>query len=92
MAGLPEEVTEIVVLAIPDVTVCVTAGELLARNPVAPSYAAVIMCVPTASADVTSTACPLLSSVPVPKVVAPLLKVTLPAGVPETDNTVAVEK
>jgi hypothetical protein len=47
-------------------------------------------CVPTASADVAKDATPPLS-VPVPMVVDPFLKVTVPAGVPPEDVTFAVK-
>ena len=40
--------------------------------------------------EVASVATPLLFSVPVPREVVPLEKVTLPPGTPEADDTVAV--
>lgn len=51
-----------------------------------------MLCEPTESVDVENVAWPELS-VPVPRVVAPSLKVTVPAGVPApgaTADTVAV--
>ena len=41
-----------------------------------------MLCDPTLSVEVANVATPLASSVPVPKVVAPSLNVTVPAGVP----------
>jgi len=43
-------------------------------------------CRPEASEDVTSVACPPLS-VPVPRLVAPSRKLTVPVGVPAAGNT-----
>ena len=42
-----------------------------------------IECDPTDSVEVLKVATPLLLSVPVPRVVEPSLKVTVPVGVPE---------
>ncbi len=47
-------------------------------------------CEPTASALVVSVALPVASNVPVPNVVEPSAKVTVPPGVPPEDVTVAV--
>ncbi len=57
-----------------------------------PPYAAVIEWVPTASALVLNVALPELLTVPLPKVVEPSLKVTLPVAVgPESAWTWAVK-
>lgn len=59
-----------------------------------PPYAAVIECVPTASVAVVKEACPRLLRVPVPRVVTPSKKVTVPVGVPDpglTGATVALK-
>jgi hypothetical protein len=51
----------------------------------------VIECVPTVSVDVVSDATPLPLSVPVPRVIVPSRKVTVPVGVPDVlDLIVAV--
>ena len=47
-------------------------------------------CVPRANVEVVKVALPLLS-VPVPRVVDPSLKVTVPVGVPPLEVTVAVK-
>jgi hypothetical protein len=47
--------------------------------------------VPVVRADVLKVAAPLPLSVPVPRVVAPSLKVTVPVGVPALHATVAVK-
>jgi hypothetical protein len=47
-------------------------------------------CVPTDSDEVLNVALPLLS-VPVPSVVEPFLKVTVPVGVPPLEVTLAVK-
>lgn len=46
---------------------------------------------PTVSVGVTNVACPLLSSEAVPRVVAPSVKATVPAGVPPLPFTVAAK-
>ena len=56
-----------------------------------PPYTAVIECAPAVRAGVANVATPELLSVPVPRVVAPSLKVTLPVGVPPGPVTVAVK-
>jgi hypothetical protein len=52
----------------------------------------VIECVPTVSNDVAKVATPLLFNVPVPSVVAPSWKVTLPVGVPEVLDVIVAVK
>jgi hypothetical protein len=51
----------------------------------------VIEWLPTASAAVVNVACPLPLSVPVPSVVGPSLKVTVPVGVLLEPDTLAVK-
>jgi hypothetical protein len=50
----------------------------------------VIECDPTDSFDVVSVALSVESSVPVPSVDVPSLNVTIPAGLPPVDDTIAV--
>jgi hypothetical protein len=71
-------------------TVCVRAGEVLVRKLPSPAYTAVIEWEPPESEDVVNVASPEALSVPVPRVVAPSLKVTVPVGVPTGLVTVAV--
>jgi hypothetical protein len=56
-----------------------------------PPYAAVILWLPRAKVEVEKVACPEPLSVPVPIVVAPSLKVTVPVAVPLEPVTVAVK-
>ena len=73
-------------------TVSVNAAELDPPKTPPPAYVAVIVCVPAASEDVVSVATPPLN-VPVPRLVEPSRKVTVPAGEPYVDTagvTVAV--
>ena len=49
-----------------------------------------IECVPTVSVEVEKVATALLFSVPVPSVVVPSTKVTVPVGVPPLPATVAI--
>jgi hypothetical protein len=76
-------------------TVCEKAGELvLPLKLLSPVYSAVIECTETLSEPVESVAT-LPLNVPVPKVVAPSLKVTDPVAVPlpgEVTVRVAVNK
>lgn len=46
---------------------------------------------PELKLEVAKVVCPVPSSVPVPSAVDPLLKVTVPVGVPLADVTVAVK-
>ena len=73
-------------------TVWVSAAEVLVVKLVSPPYTAVMLWSPTASAEVVKLAVPLVR-VPVPSVVSPSMKVTLPVGVPLPDEeaTVAVK-
>src|SRR5439155_18343149 len=77
--GLAEELADVVV---PYFTVCVSLGDVLTLKFASPPYDAVIECEPTASVLVTNVAWPELSRVPVPRVLVPSLKVTVPVGVP----------
>src|SRR5205807_3291232 len=70
-------------------TVCVSTDDVLAANVLLPPYTAVMLCGPAVSAAVANVAWPELS-VPVPSVVVPSLKVTVPVGVPPLPVTVAV--
>jgi len=89
-AGFDEELTAVVV---PDLlTVCVKMLEVLVLKLESPPYTAVIECDVTDRALVLNVAWPPLNG-PVPKVVAPSLKVTVPVGEPapgEFTDTVAV--
>ena len=71
-------------------TVTETAEEVLAANVVSPAYEAAIECVPTASVEVENVATPEPLSVPLPMVVEPSMKFTLPVGVPLPDCGVTV--
>jgi hypothetical protein len=84
------ELTNAAVVGV-SVMVSVTAAEVLPAKFALPLYLAVIECAPTASVDVVKVATPLPFSVPVPSVVVPSRKVTVPVGVPEVlDEIVAV--
>ena len=74
-------------------TVWVSVDEVLPPKLVSPPYTPVIECAATDNEVVVKVAVPPLS-VPVPNVVAPSLKVTVPVGVPEAGAgtaTVAVK-
>jgi hypothetical protein len=91
MDGFPEEVSNVLVLAL--LTTWLKADEVPVTKLESPPYVAVIEWVPTDSADVVKGALPP-ASVAVPSVVEPTLKVTVPVGVPEagpTALTVAVK-
>src|SRR5580693_2009790 len=80
MDGFTEDDT---VEMLPDLfTVCVTMLEALALKLVPPRYTAEIEWWPTARVEVANVALPAVS-VAVASVVAPSLKATVPAGVPE---------
>src|SRR5438093_9609943 len=78
--GLAEELTSVVVLAF--FTVWVSVVEVLPLKVALPPYDAVIGCEPTASVLVTNVAWPEAFRVPVPSMLEPSLKVTVPVGVP----------
>jgi hypothetical protein len=71
-------------------TETVTAVEVLAAKLPAAAYTAVTVFVPAGRAVVFSEAAPPAFNVPVPRVVLPLVKVTVPPGVPAVELTVAV--
>src|SRR5436309_10147064 len=77
--GLAEELADVVV---PYFTVCVNLGDVLPLKLASPPYDALIEWEPTASVLVTNVAWPEPSRVPVPRVLEPSLKVTVPVGVP----------
>src|SRR6266581_4140082 len=77
--GLAEELADVVV---PYFTVCVSLGDVLALKLASPPYDALIEWEPTASVLVTNVAWPEPFRVPVPRVLEPSLKVTVPVGVP----------
>jgi len=64
------------------VMVSITPAEVLPAKFALALYLAVIECVPTVSVDVANVATPLPFSVPVPSIVVPSRKVTIPVGVP----------
>lgn len=72
-------------------TICVNGEEVFALKLLSPEYEAVMVCAPTANADVVNEAAPVESSVAVPMVEVPSRKVTVPVGVPEVALTVAVK-
>jgi hypothetical protein len=75
---------EVTVVVVPDwFTVCVRMLDVLVLKLPSPPYTAVIECEPTLRVLVANVATPEPSSVPVPTVVAPSLKVTVPVGIPE---------
>src|SRR2546422_6530016 len=77
--GLTEELADVVV---PYFTVCVSLEEVLPLKFASPPYDALIEWEPTASVLVTNVAWPEPFRVPVPRVLEPSLKVTVPVGVP----------
>ena len=83
------ELTNAAVVAA-SVMVSVTAAEVLLAKFALPLYLAVMGCAPAVSIDVVKVATSLLFSVPVPSVVAPSRKATVPVGVPLLPATVAV--
>jgi hypothetical protein len=70
--------------------VSVTGDEVLPAKFPAAAYVAVAVSVPAASAVVANVATPLPFRLPTPREVEPLKKVTLPAGTPTVEVTVAV--
>lgn len=76
--GFGDALTDVVLLAL--VTTCDNAADVLEESLASPPYTAVIECVPPVSAEVLNVACPL-PNVPVPRVVEPSLKVTVPVAV-----------
>src|SRR5687768_13945653 len=70
-------------------TVCVSGAEVLALKMPAPRYSATMVWLPAGSCVVID-AMPLPFNVAVPSSVDPSTKRTVPVGVPEADDTVAV--
>jgi hypothetical protein len=64
------------------VMVSVIAAEVLAVKLESPPYAAVTECMPTVRIEIVKMAAPLEFSFPVPSVVVPSRKLTVPVGVP----------
>jgi len=62
--------------------VSVTAAEVLPAKFALPAYLQVIECVPTVSVEIVKVAVPPLLRVPMPSVVGPSRKLTVPVGVP----------
>src|SRR5439155_405316 len=77
--GLAEELTDVVV---PYFTVCVSLGDVLALKFARPPHDALLGCAPSASVLVRNGAWPEAFRLPVPRVLGPSLKVTVPVGVP----------
>jgi hypothetical protein len=74
--------------------VCVSDAEILAVKLLSPLYVAVILRTPTRRELVDNVAFPVLSTIRVPRLVVPSLKVTVPVGVPAPGGgtaTVAVK-
>jgi hypothetical protein len=70
---------------------CESVAEVLEESSVFPAYLTVMEWVALLSVVVLKVATPELFSVPVPRVVAPFRKVTVPVGIgPEAAVTVAV--
>lgn len=87
MEGLAEELTAVVVLSL--FTVCESIDDVFVAKFVSPPYTAVMLWVLTESVNVENVATPAPFRVPVPRVVAPSLKVTVPVGVPDPGDTAA---
>jgi hypothetical protein len=64
-------------------TIWLKTADILARKFESPAYAALIECIPAKSVEVVNVATAPLFSVPVPSVVVPSRKATVPVGVPE---------
>ena len=84
--------TAIVALSAADVTVSVIAAEVLLAKVALPEYLTVMECAPTVSVDVVKVATAPLFSVPLPSVVVPSKKVTVPVGVPEALDVIVAVK
>src|SRR5579872_4105966 len=87
--GFFEDTSPVVVAAL--VTDCVLGADVLVTKFAFPTYTAVIVCVPMVKAFVVKVATPLPFRVPLPITVVPFLKLTVPAGVPPAEATVAVK-
>jgi hypothetical protein len=78
--GFTDEVTDVLVAAL--FTVWVSVVDVLALKLASPPYVAVMECDATVSVEIENVAWPEALTAPVPNVVAPSLKVTVPVGVP----------
>ena len=87
--GLRLDASVVVVPAV--FTVWASGKDVLPLWLALPPYTAVIEWAPPARLEMGKVATPLASSDDEPRVVLPSLKVTLPAGVPAKDATVAVK-
>ena len=79
IAGFPDEVMAVVVLAW--AMVSVSGADVLAPELVSPPYWAVIACMPGVKVLVVNEPVPARSRTAVPSMVAPSKKVTMPLGV-----------
>ena len=88
IAGFDEDVSAVVVVAR---TVSGSEAVVLGLKLPSPEYAAVMKWIPAGRLVVANVAFPAALNVPVPKVSAPFLNVTVPVGTPPTsERTVAV--
>jgi hypothetical protein len=87
-AEAAELINTVVVAA--EVIVSVTAVEALLAKFALPAYLQVTECVPTVSVEVVKVATALLFNVPVPSMVVPSRKATVPVGVPEVLDVIVV--
>jgi len=86
--GLVEEVIDVIVPSL--LTVCVNADDVLVAKLASPPYTAVMLWLPLERVEVENVATPAPFSVPMPSVVAPSLKVTVPVGLPEPGDTAKI--
>src|SRR5260370_894293 len=83
--GFGLELSAVVVPAL--LTDCDTAGDTLPAKIADPAYSAAMLWTPADNTAVSRTACPEPFNVPTPRVVAPSLKVTVPACPPPAEVT-----
>jgi hypothetical protein len=86
--GFTELTSVLVVLSL--FTVCDSVPEVLPEKLPSPPYRAVTRCIPPLRLEVVNVALSLAFSIPVPRVVPPSWKVTVPVGVPPEPVMVAV--
>ena len=91
--GFREEETAVVVAAdAAPVTVSLTVADVDGRYSWLPAYAAEMLCVPALNDEVVKEACAVASTRPVPMVVLPSRKKTVPVNVPaKVEETAAVK-
>src|SRR5713101_5934473 len=78
-------------VVVPVFTTCITGvREVLPVKLASPANTAVMVWLPRASVDVMKVAIPVAFSVPVPSVVAPSKKVTVPLGLPDPGDTTLI--